>query len=424
MNISIIGCGYVGAVTGACLAELGHKIVWADLDEKKVGLINSAQSPIYEPQLDDLIKRNIGNVSATTDLKLALENTDLTFLCVGTPPNIDDSINLNYIESASTSIGISLETKEKFHVVVVKSTVLPGTTEGTIKTIIEKVSGKEAFKDFGLASNPEFLREGVAVEDFLHPDRIILGTRDRLSRTALDAIYSSMDCPKIFTDIKTAEMVKYTSNAFLATKISFANEIGNLCKNMGIDAYEVFNGVGLDKRINHSFFRAGIGFGGSCFPKDVRALRAKMREDGINPRILNSVLEINDDQPLKLIELLKRHLGNAKGKRIGVLGLAFKPETDDVRECRAAIVIERLLESDAEIIAFDPIAMDTFRDMYPSMRINYAESPCEVLDTDAILILTEWDAFRNLNYTGKIVIDGRRIERARKEAAIYEGICW
>jgi UDPglucose 6-dehydrogenase len=424
MNISIIGCGYVGAVTGACLAELGHKIVWVDSDEKKVDLINSAQSPIHESQLGDLIKKNRGNISATVDFKSAIEITDTTFVCVGTPPNSDDSINLDYIESACASIGFSLKTKENFHVIIVKSTVLPGTTEGTVKTQIERASGKEAFKDFGLASNPEFLREGVAVEDFFHPDRIIIGTRDKQSSSILDAIYSSFGCRKIFTDIKTAEMVKYASNAFLATKISFANEIGNLCKAMGIDAYEVFNGVGLDKRINPSFFRAGIGFGGSCFPKDVRALMAKMRKDGINPRILKSVLETNDDQPLKLIELLERHLGNAKGKRIGVLGLAFKPETDDVRECRAAIVIERLLESGAEIIAFDPIAMDTFRDMYPKINIKYAQSPCEALETDAILILTEWEAFNNLNYSGKIVIDGRRVERARREAATYEGICW
>ncbi len=424
MNISIIGCGYVGAVTGACLAELGHKIVCVDLDQKKVDLINSAQSPIYEPLLDDLIKRNKRNISATTDIKSSLKITDASFLCVGTPSNSDDSINLDYVESASTSIGISLEIKETFHLIVVKSTVLPGTTEGTVKALIEKASGKEAFKDFGLASNPEFLREGAAVQDFFHPDRVIIGTRDELSRTALDAIYSSLDCPKIFTDIKTAEMVKYTSNAFLATKISFANEIGNLCKAMGIDTYEVFNGVGLDTRINPSFFRAGIGFGGSCFPKDVRALMSKMRVEGIDPRILHSVLEINDVQPLKLIDLLEKHLGDMKSKRIGVLGLAFKPETDDVRDSRAAIVIRKLLESGAEIIAFDPIAMDNFRDMYPNMRIKYAKSPYEALEADAILILTEWDSFKNMNYSGKVVIDGRRIERARKEAAIYEGICW
>jgi UDPglucose 6-dehydrogenase len=239
----------------------------------------------------------------------------------------------------------------------------------------------------------------------------------------LEELYRFFSCPKLVTDIKTAEMIKYASNAFLATKISFANEIGNVCKKLGIDAYRVFEGVGLDHRINPAFFRAGIGFGGSCLPKDIRALIRRAEELGDQPRILRADIEVNESQPLRLIELLKKHVQSLRGKRIGILGLAFKPGTDDVRESRAILIVKKLIEEGARVLAYDPKAVENFRKLFPD--IEYASSAEElVAESDAIMIVTEWRDFENLDYRGKIVIDGRRIERAMKEAKIYEGVCW
>lgn len=258
---------------------------------------------------------------------------------------------------------------------------------------------------------------------FFNPDRIVIGVKDERTKLILEELYKPFKCPKLITDIKTAEMIKYASNAFLATKISFANEIGNICKKLGIDVYEVFRGVGLDHRINPAFFRAGIGFGGSCFPKDVKALIRKAEELGEEPRILRAVIEVNERQPLKLIELLKKHIPNLKGKTIGILGLAFKPDTDDVRESRAIPIVRALLEERANIIAYDPKAMDNFAKIFP--QIKYANSAEDVTaKSEAVLMVTEWKEFEKLNYRGKIVIDGRRIEKAMKEAKIYEGVCW
>ncbi len=423
MEISIIGTGYVGLVTGIGLAELENKVIFVDIDKNKVNSINSGKSPIYERGLKELMQKNKGRYHATTDYYEAIMNSEITFICVGTPSKEDGSIDLRYVKSASKGIGEVLANKDDFHVVVVKSTVLPGTTEGVVKSIIEKESGKKAFKDFGLAMNPEFLREGNAVEDFFNPDRIVIGVKDEKTKSILKELYKPFSCPKLFTDIKTAEMIKYVSNAFLATKISFANEIGNICKKLGIDVYKVFEGVGLDHRINPAFFRAGIGFGGSCFPKDVKALIRKAEELSEEPKILKAVIEVNEKQPLKLIELLKKHIPNLRNKAIGILGLAFKPDTDDVRESRAIPIVEALLREGANIIAYDPKAMNNFAKIFP--QIEYAKSSQEVIDkSDAVLIVTEWKEFEELNYEDKIVIDGRRIEKARKEAKIYEGVCW
>lgn len=420
-RISVIGLGYVGTVTGVCLAELGNNVVFVDIDDNKIKDLNSGNSPVFEPGLDELIKKNKGKIVATQDFAEALGTSDVTFLCVGTPSNKDGSINLEYIISASNSVGEVLKNKDEFHTVLVKSTVLPGTTEEIVKPIIEKRSGKDAFNNFGLASNPEFLKEGNAVNDFFNADRIVIGVKDQKTREILEMLYSSFTCPKIITDIKTAEMIKYASNAFLATKISFSNEIGNMCKRLGIDTYQVFKGVGLDNRINPAFFGAGIGFGGSCFPKDVQALISKSREIDVDPKILKSVIDVNENQPLKMIEILKKHM-TLKGKKIGVLGLAFKPETDDIRESRAIPIIRMLIENGVNVAVYDPRAMENFRKLFP--QVNYCSNADEVLDSDAILIVTEWKEFKNLNYKGKIVIDGRRIEKAENEAAIYEGVCW
>ena len=420
MKISIIGCGYVGTVTGTGLAELGNEIIFVDIDEEKVTALNSGRPPIFEHGLEELLVKNRERVHATTDFR-ELEYSDISFICVGTPSRDDGSIDLRYVKSAAENIGEVLDKKTNFHLVVVKSTVVPGTTEEAVKSAIEDVSNKRAFDEFGVAMNPEFLREGNAVEDFFNPDRIVLGVEDARSKRILEELYMDFNCPKLITGIKTAEMIKYVSNSFLATKISFANEIGNICKRLGIDTHEVFKGVGLDYRINPSFFRSGIGFGGSCFPKDVRALIAKAEELGANPQILKAVIKLNEEQPLNLIAMLKKHLPDLKGRRIGVLGLTFKPDTDDIRESRAVPVIERLIEEGATVVAYDPKAMGTFKGLFP--QIEYA-SPAEVLNTDAVLIVTEWQEFEALNYAHKIVIDGRRVEKAKKEAGIYEGVCW
>ena len=421
MKLSILGTGYVGAVTGACFAELGNDVVFVDIDPAKLELIKTGRSPIFEPGLDELLTKNLDRISATTDTAQAIRETDATFICVGTPSNPDGSIDLRYIESASRDIGEVLREKEGWHMVVMKSTVVSGTTMGIVRSTLEAASGKVAFRDFGLASNPEFLKEGSALVDVFSPDRIVIGAEDPRSRGVLETLYTTFDCPKLVVAIPVAEMIKYVSNAFLATKISFANEIGNLCKTMGIDTAEVFAGVGLDARINPAFFRSGIGFGGSCFPKDVRALIAQADVAGLYPKILSSVVAVNEDQPLRLLALLRKHIPDLEGKRIGLLGLAFKPDTDDIRESRAIPIIEVLLKEGAGIIAYDPLAIAHVRSLFP--EITYASSAAEVLESDAVLIITEWKEFEALDYTGKIVIDGRRVPKAAI-GSIYEGVCW
>jgi UDPglucose 6-dehydrogenase len=421
MRISVIGTGYVGAVTGTCLAELGHQIIFVGRDTKKLDLINSGKSPVFEPQLDQLLEKNKKRIGTTADVSDAVRKTKLTFICVGTPSKNDGSIDLDQIRDVSRTIGKSLGSDNNFHTIIVKSTVLPGTTETLVLPILERESKKKAFVDFGIGSNPEFLKEGTAVDDFFHTDRIVIGTNDQKTRKVLEKLYQPLNAPIYTTNIRTSEMIKYTSNAFLATKISFANEIGNLCKKMGIDSYDVFRGVGMDSRISPHFFRSGIGFGGSCFPKDVRALIAHARTLGVEPQILNAVIGTNEDQPAKMIELLKLHL-DITGKTIGVLGLAFKPDSDDVRESRAIPIIDTLLKEGAKIIAFDPVATDNFRHLFPD--ISYMKKAKDVLAADAVLIVTEWKEFEELDYQGKTVIDGRRIGKARKEAATYEGVCW
>jgi len=421
LRVSIIGTGYVGAVTGICFTELGHSVIFIDIDQSVLDKIMSGKSPIYEPGLEELLQKNLDHISVTRDYSSAIANTDLTFICVGTPSGEDGMMDLKYIKSASRAIGVALKEKEDYHSVIVKSTVLPGTTEQIICPCIEKTSGKTCGIGFGIGMNPEFLREGEAVNDFFNPDRIIIGVSDLKTEQILVKIYSPIHSRKVTTSIKVAEMIKYASNAFLATKISFANEIGNLCKKLEIDSNDVFQAVGLDKRINPHFFRTGIGFGGSCFPKDLRALESFAKFHGIEPIILNAVIKTNENQPEKMIELLKRHT-NIRGSRIGILGLAFKPDTDDVRESRAIPITRTLIDAGAQIIAYDPMAMNNFKKIFP--MIDYMKSAEDVLEADVILIVTEWKEFENLNYQNKIVVDGRRINKARREAVIYEGVCW
>jgi UDPglucose 6-dehydrogenase len=412
-TISVIGLGVVGLTTAVGFALKGHKVIGVDIDEEKVRQVNKRICPTYEPGLARAIK-NV-EITATTDHGAALE-ADISFICGGTPSKPDGSIDLFYIDTPARQLAEVLKAKKDRHVVVVRSTVVPGTTEGVIVPLFTD-SGEVA-----ICANPEFLREGTAIEDFLAPDRIVIGENDRAAGDILCKLYGNgFRSPIYRTGIKTAEMIKYASNTFLATRVSFINEIGNICKELGIDVYEVARGMGYDKRIGSEYLSAGIGFGGFCLPKDIAALIAKSRELGHRARILEEVSNLNKEQPLRLLKLLKKHVPSLKSKTIGILGLAFKPGTDDVRSSKAIEIIQALLEEGARVVAYDPRAIANFMRLFPS-EIEFA-SPEKVLDADAILILTEWDEFNSLDYKGKIVIDGRRIAKA-KEAKIYEGVCW
>ncbi len=412
MRISIAGTGYVGLVTGVTFASLGHDVILVDVIPEKVEMVNQGKAPIYEKGMDELLPRlvNEGKIKATTDMKDAVLNTDVTFIAVGTPSGDDGSIDLRYVRSVSEDIGSVLKDKDEYHLVVVKSTVVPGTTENFVLPILEKSSGKKAGKDFGVAMNPEFLREGVALEDSMNPDRIVLGVTDEKGENILKQLYSKIDAPVLVTTPTTAEMIKYTSNAFLATKISFANEIANICDEMGIEVYDVMKGVGMDHRISPYFLNAGAGFGGSCFPKDVKALISAAKERGYEPQLLEEVLELNERQPLRMIELAEKLVGDLNGKNVAVLGLSFKPDTDDIRESRAIPLVRALLEKGAHVIGYDPEAMGNFRAVFPD--IEYVGSAEEALEkADICMIQSHWDAFKTIDYDSfglKAVIDGRK----------------
>ncbi len=429
MRISIIGTGYVGLSTGVGFAVKGNEVVCVDIDEKKVEKINSGIPPIYEPKLDDYLKKVLkeGKLKATTDLKDAVEKTDVSFICVGTPSREDGSIDLTYIESAAKAIGEALKTKGGYHVVVVKSTVVPGTTESVVIPNLKKFSGKGP-NEIGVCMNPEFLREGKALEDFLNPDRIVIGSIDKKSGDTAEKVYGNFKAPVLRTDLKTAEMIKYASNAFLATKISFANEIGNICKRLGIDVYEVMKGVGLDHRISPSFLNAGCGYGGSCFPKDVEALINKAKDLGYEPKLLQEVHSLNKRQKVSMVGHLEEKLGDLKGKTVCVLGLAFKPDSDDIREASSISIISKLLERGAKVKAYDPKAMENMKKLFPD--IEYAKGAKEAIEgSDACLILTDWEEFKRLEakdfegMKGNVIIEGRKV-LDRNKVSGFEGICW
>ncbi|MBM3308617.1 MAG: UDP-glucose/GDP-mannose dehydrogenase family protein [Candidatus Altiarchaeales archaeon] len=430
MNLSVIGSGYVGLITAAGFAEKGHAVICVDIVKEKVDAINNRKAPIYEKGLDEILQKEVGrNLRASMDLKHAVLNSEITFICVGTPSLASGAIDLSYIKESARQIAEILKGKKSFHVVVVKSTVIPGTTGDVVTPLIEKTSGKKAGVDFGIAMNPEFLREGLAVEDFRKPDRIVIGNSDARTMEVLEKLYSDFNSPVVKTDIKTAEMIKYASNAFLAAKISFINEIGNICKKLGIDVYKVSEGMGLDHRIGPHFLRAGPGFGGSCFPKDVKSLIHQSKEVGVNPLILEAVMEVNKKQPLRVIDLAKRKTGSLKGKRVAVLGLAFKGDTDDMRESPAIVIVNALLKEKAIVVAYDPKAMDNARKIYSS-KITYAKTSQECLkNADIALIATEWKEFKNLDLSAmknKTVIDARRmlLHHNQTPGVDYEGLCW
>ncbi len=428
MKISIIGTGYVGTVTGVCFAHLGNDVICVDHGPKKVEMINSGVPPIYEEGLEELLKAHAGkNLKATVDYADAIANSDISFICVPTPTDDSGKIDLRAIKEASRSIGERLKHKPSYHVVVVKSTVVPQTTQSVVTPILEEASGKKAGIDFGVGMNPEFLREGKAIYDFMNPDRIVIGGDDPRALAAIKGLYSGYTCPILEADTKTAEMIKYVSNSFLATKISFSNEVGNICKRLGIDTYKVMEGVGMDSRISPYFLNSGLGFGGSCFPKDVKALIGKASEIDYEPILLKTVLRVNEHQPAMLLRLLKKHVPDLKNKRVAVLGLAFKNDTDDIRESRAIPVIGSLLAEGALVAAYDPMAAEHMKNVYPN--IDYYGSADEALTgADACIISTEWAEFKKLdsfkNMRNPVVIDGRKMVDPRGKNIVYEGLCW
>ncbi len=431
MKIAIIGgTGYVGLCTGLGFAVKGHHVICVGRNKEKIEKLKSGKSIIYEPLVGTYLATVLEkkNFEPTTDMDYAIKNSDVIFISVGTPSKADGSIDTGDIEAVSMEIGRLMASRDSYFVVVVKSTVVPETTEKVVIPELEKLSSKKAGEGFGVCMNPEFLREGKALDDFLNPDRIVIGELDKKSGDIVQDLYKNFDSPIIRTNLKTAEMIKYASNAFLATKISFANEVGNICKILGIDSYEVMNGVGLDKRIGRHFLDSGIGWGGSCFPKDIAAIIAKAKEMAYNPEILDTITKTNDQQPLKLVEILQGRLHYLRGKRIAVLGLAFKADTDDIRDTKSAPVIEKLLELGAEVVAYDPKAIQNFRVMFP--KINYAESCKAALEgADACLILTDWQEFRKLENNdfdlmkNRVIVEGRRV-LDKKNVSGFEGICW
>ncbi|MBC2708223.1 MAG: UDP-glucose/GDP-mannose dehydrogenase family protein [ANME-2 cluster archaeon] len=427
MKVSVIGSGYVGTVTAACFAELGHNVVCIDIDPEKVDMINMGKPPIYEEGLEELLKKHAGeNIRATTDYDDAVANTDISFICVGTPSDDNGNIDLGIVKAASQSLGIAIGKKDGYHVVVVKSTVVPETTEKVVVPIIERASGRKPGVDFGAGMNPEFLREGKAVHDFMHPDKIVIGAIDQRSDDTISGLYAGLKCQITHTDPSTAEMIKYVNNSFLATKISFSNEIGNICKKMGIDTYKVMETVGKDSRISPNFLNSGAGFGGSCFPKDVKALIGKAKELGYEPGLLESVINVNEVQPLMMIDLLESRTGDLEGKRIAVLGLAFKNDTDDIRESRSIPVIRALLDKGAKVSSYDPMATDNMKAIYPD--IEYCDSAIHALKgANGCLVMTEWDEFKGLCSEFKVmrrplVVDGRNMIQC--EYIEYVGLCW
>lgn len=441
MKVSIIGTGYVGLVTGACLAEAGHDVICVDLDPRKVDAINSARAPIHEEGLPELLERHAGKrLRATCDLAGAVWETAITFIAVGTPAR-DGKIDLGFVETAATEIGAAMRDKRTPTTVVVKSTVVPGTTSGVVRAALERASGKVAGVDFGLGMNPEFLTEGTAVADFTHPDRLVLGGVDARTHDVLRDLYAGYDAgvPRIFTNPTTAEMIKYASNAVLATMISYSNEIARLCTAVGdVDAIEVMRGVHqaayfTTRRGNErvtapiaSFLEPGCGFGGSCLPKDVTALIGQGRENDLELPLLRSVLDINKSQPDEMMRLIGRHFGSLADVKVALLGIAFKPDTDDIRETPAIPIISRLREKGARISAYDPIARPEGNPAFAGVHLA-ASMREAVTEAEIVVLVTRWKEFSGLAEMlialGRqpLVVDGRRVLDP-KAFARYEGI--
>lgn len=440
MNISIIGTGYVGLVTGTCLADFGLQVTCVDQDEKKISLLNSGGVPIYEPNLEALIKKNVsaGRLTFTTDLEKAVKQSKVIFIAVGTPSNNDGSANLKQIEKVAQQIAHHLN---EYKVIVNKSTVPIGTAT-KIKEIIHSSfpsplrgeGGVRVKHPFDIVSNPEFLREGSAVYDFTHPDKIVIGTTSPKALKIMQEIYRPLyliDTPFVITNPETAELIKYACNAFLATKITFINEIANLCDKVGADVHQIAKAMGLDGRISPKFLHPGPGYGGSCFPKDTEALYHFASTCEYDFKLLKGVISANKRQRELMVEKIKHHLGDLKGKTIAILGLAFKQNTDDIRKSPSIDIIKLLLKEGVHVKCFDPLAMENAHKILP--HLTYCQDEYETaLDSDALIIATEWNQFRNLDLIkikkllkSTILLDLRNLyepAKVKELGFVYEGV--
>lgn len=423
INISVIGMGYVGLASGLGYASHGYRTTITDIHISRVVNLNNGKVPFFEPLLEGLVNYEIerGMLCASTNNIETIQKSNVTFICVGTPSMHDGSADLKFVKEVAKDVGTAIKDKHEYHVVVVKSTVLPCTTEDIILPIVEKWSGKKGGTDFGIIMNPEFLRQGQAVHDSLHPDRIIIGQRDERAGEMIHRIYEGYTdekgnaVPILHVEIKAAELIKYAANSLLATKISFANEFSRICERFNIDVYDVMKGAGLDSRINPMFLNAGCGFGGSCFPKDVNAIVSMARGMEVETPIMEAVLHTNDLQPMHFVSIIEDVVGGLEGKIIAFLGLSFKPDTDDIRETRALPIMQKLYLEGARIRAYDPQAIDRFRSL-TDLPIIYADSIEEALDgADFAVIQSDWKDFRDIEpatfiqlLKEPVVIDGRR----------------
>lgn len=395
MHIAVIGTGYVGLVTGACFAEFGVEVTCVDVDKNKIDRLNQGIIPIYEPGLDNIVEKNVkaGRLHFTTEIKTAVEQALVIFLAVGTPPQEDGSPDMSFYQSAAKDIA---ESMNGYKVLVTKSTV----PVGTGKWLREFIGENQSFKtNFGVASNPEFLREGAAIADFMRPDRVVIGSNEEDAIAIMKDLYRPLyliETPIVITSLEAAELIKYAANAFLATKISFINEIANLCDKIGCDVHDVARGMGMDKRIGTKFLHPGPGFGGSCFPKDTRALSTVARQFGTESRIVDTVIEVNELQRKAMIPKIESLVGDFADKQVAVLGLSFKPETDDMRESPATDIIREMQKRGAKIKAFDPVAMEEAKHYLPD--IEYVKDEYEAIEgADVLVFLTEWNQFRALD---------------------------
>lgn len=419
MNIAIVGSGYVGLVSGACFAEVGVDVTCVDIDEKKIENLKNGNIPIYEPGLDDLVSRNVaaGRLHFTTRLEEVIDNVEVVFSAVGTPPDDDGSADLRFVLEVARTFGKNIN---KYALLVTKSTVPVGTSKKIKAVIQEELDARGVDIPFEVASNPEFLKEGAAIKDFMSPDRVVIGIESERARKVMERLYRPFllnNFRVIFMDIASAEMTKYAANSMLATRISFMNDIANLCALVGANVNMVRKGIGSDARIGTKFLYPGCGYGGSCFPKDVKALIHTGDENGYRMRVIEAVEAVNESQKtLVFTKLQACFSGNMKGKRIAIWGLAFKPETDDMREAPSLVVINRLLEEGAEVVVYDPVAMDECRRRIGD-KVKYAKDMYDaVVDADALALLTEWKQFRLPSWEvvrrtmrGRDIVDGRNI---------------
>jgi UDPglucose 6-dehydrogenase len=408
MNICVIGCGYVGLVTGAVFADLGNEVVCVDVVEEKIQQLNNGIMPIYEPGLQEMVQRNLADrrLAFSISLEIGMDKAEIIFICVGTPPKENGETDLSQVEAAARGIARYLR---RYTVIVNKSTVPVGTGD-LVREIIEQNRRRDV--DFDVVSNPEFLREGSAVQDAIAPDRIVIGAPSKHVAMKLLELYATLGRPMLITDVHSAEMIKYASNAFLATKISFINAIANICEACGANVDDVARGIGCDPRIAPDFLSAGLGFGGSCFPKDVESLVHTAMQFGYDFTLLRSVLEINRDRVEHFVEVIRHGLGDLDGKTIGLLGLAFKPNTDDMREAKSIEIIAKLLSAGAHIKTYDPAAMENARRIFPN--ITYCQSAYQTAEeADALVIVTEWREFK--------LLDMEKLRKLMKRPLIFDG---